>query len=609
MRPFAYYILFALLFAGFASNASHIVGGELQMQHQRGESYLLRLILYYDQANAEYNLIDREIELGIFRKTNSSRVDETTLEFSTSRLVDYANPNCLPDTLKTIKIIYEGVYRFNTEKFSDPGGYYITWERCCRNNIISNLRSPGRQGMVFMLEFSSLAAYAGNSSPVFNNISGEYICRDRYIELDYGARDFDGDSLRFSLQVPLAGFTSPNRPQSDLLPGPYPPVEGYFTMPGSPFLQIDEQSGLLSVRPTQNGLYVFRVMCEEFRDGIRIGAINRDFQILVNECEDNFPPETTVLTQDGQPYTEGDTILIDNRDNLCFGMDIIDKNAEDQIIYRIEPINFEEKTPVFSPASGMSSRATDTLNVEVCWPDCEEPEDNGLYQFYLIVEDNACPYRNVDSILVNLKVEEEDNFKPVLEIEEIELSWAVGENLDLWLLGRDQDMEDTLSFSYKLLETGQGNPTNTLFQLNDGNPVDGRFNFLAGCKDLNTEPYIFRFMVSDNSCAGNNTDSVDLQILVDDYIPSELVINEPSNVITPNGDGLNDYFFFNRPPPSACEFQEFEKIVIYNRWGREVFSSTDRDFKWYAREVPAGEYFYLIRFEKTGYKGFIHVLK
>jgi gliding motility-associated-like protein len=291
-------------------------------------------------------------------------------------------------------------------------------------------------------------------------------------------------------------------------------------------------------------------------------------------------------------------------------MDIVDINDGAEIIYRIEPVNFSDKSPAFTPESGTAAKPGDTLNVEVCWPDCEKPDDIDLYKFYLIVEDDACPSRNIDSVLVFVHVDEEDNVKPQIEIEEAELSAAVGEDLELWLFGSDFDLEDTLRFSYTILENESGGlPANNLVQLNEGNPIDGWFSFLAACKDLNAEAYVFRLRVSDNSCAGNNTDSLDLKILVDEYIPSELVIEEPTNVITPNGDGLNDYFFFNRPPPSACEFQEFEKVVIYNRWGREIFSSTDRDFKWYAVDVPSGEYFYLIQFEQTGYKGFIHVLK
>jgi hypothetical protein len=51
----------------------------------------------------------------------------------------------------------------------------------------------------------------------------------------------------------------------------------------------------------------------------------------------------------------------------------------------------------------------------------------------------------------------------------------------------------------------------------------------------------------------------------------------------------------------------FEGITIYNRWGRQVYKSTDRDFKWYADGESAGEYYYLIKYSDREYKGIISV--
>jgi len=51
----------------------------------------------------------------------------------------------------------------------------------------------------------------------------------------------------------------------------------------------------------------------------------------------------------------------------------------------------------------------------------------------------------------------------------------------------------------------------------------------------------------------------------------------------------------------------FEGISIFNRWGRQVFASTDRDFKWFADGTSAGEYYYLLKYSDTEYKGIITV--
>ncbi len=586
--------------------ASHIVGGEMQMIHQRGEIYLLRLILYYDQVNAEFNLVDKDLEVGIFRRSNNTRIDDRKLEVKTSTLVDYANPNCLPDSLKTIKITYEGLHRFSAERYFDEEGYYISWERCCRNNIISNVFQPGRQGMVFLLEFPNMLTHPINSRPVFNKIQGEYICRDRYVELDYSANDIDGDSLSYSLAIPVAGFTSPDNPTSKPNPGPYPFVENYFLMPGSPFLRIDSKSGILSVRPSQNGLYVFRVVCNEFRNGKKIGSIHRDFQILVNECEDSRTPVTQIFDQNSSLYNEGDTLFISSRDDLCFELNITDQDAESRVSYEIVPVNFESKEVSFSPESGNISGPEDTLKVEMCWPDCVEPEDKNVFEFFLLVKDNACPNLNIDSTKVILKVNEESNSKPQIEAEFASIEWPVGEPFEMWLRADDSDLNDSLEFSYSL---NDGSIQTSLFQQSFGNNVEAVFSFAANCQNYREDPYNYMLYVSDNSCASNSTDSIPFAALINDYIPYEQNVRPPTNVITPNGDGLNEYFYFSQPEQISCEFEEFESVTIYNRWGIKVYNSSDRDFKWNAENLSSGQYFYLIQFESSAFKGFIHVIK
>ena len=39
--------------------------------------------------------------------------------------------------------------------------------------------------------------------------------------------------------------------------------------------------GFLTATPSQQGLYVFAVKCDEYRNGEKIGEVRRDFQMLV----------------------------------------------------------------------------------------------------------------------------------------------------------------------------------------------------------------------------------------------------------------------------------------------------------------------------------------
>ena len=64
------------------------------------------------------------------------------------------------------------------------------------------------------------------------------------------------------------------------------------------------------------------------------------------------------------------------------------------------------------------------------------------------------------------------------------------------------------------------------------------------------------------------------------------------NIITPNGDGINDFFQVD----SICHTTAFT-CTIYNRWGNILFTSQDPGFKWYGEQVEDGTYFYIIQYK------------
>jgi gliding motility-associated-like protein len=77
------------------------------------------------------------------------------------------------------------------------------------------------------------------------------------------------------------------------------------------------------------------------------------------------------------------------------------------------------------------------------------------------------------------------------------------------------------------------------------------------------------------------------------------------NIITPDHDGLNDSFIIKNLPlyPNS-------RLHIYNRWGREVFSSDDYQNNWQGGGQSSGIYFYrLTTANGSSYSGWVEVVK
>jgi gliding motility-associated-like protein len=81
------------------------------------------------------------------------------------------------------------------------------------------------------------------------------------------------------------------------------------------------------------------------------------------------------------------------------------------------------------------------------------------------------------------------------------------------------------------------------------------------------------------------------------------------NVITPNGDGVNDFVDIKCVPPSNSTTPNNTRLRIFNRWGDEIASyepyfsevgkGWDGTYGDSKKPVPAATYFYLFEFDKT----------
>lgn len=251
------FTLLALLFIVISARATHLMGGQITTQQVSGFTYEVKLTLYRDMTGIPI-LPSQDIYIqfpgGSF----------TVLTIYHTGAVNFLNG--------VEEYTYVGYFQTGL-----TGSHNIFWVDCCRNEAIQNLPNPGGNSfaLVNILEVDTIA---GNSSPVFLNppvVIAGLLDPFTYNPLPY---DADGDSLAWSLVIPLDAAGTPVLSPPLPIPGyvlPYADTSGPFTM--------NPQTGEITWVPNTLGNFVASFLVEEFRNGVKIGEIRRDMQYIVVE--------------------------------------------------------------------------------------------------------------------------------------------------------------------------------------------------------------------------------------------------------------------------------------------------------------------------------------
>ncbi len=420
-------LLVLLTVCKFSVFASHIVGGEFELLHIEGFQYRLNMIQYFDELNGNTQARDPNIVVSFFRKSDNRLIRNLTLTLTTQEGVPYTNSDCDDGQIVTSRLLYTNTIFLGPNDFSDPEGYYIAWQRCCRNYTITNIFSDPPDsggifaGQTFYLEFPPVTVNGEefiNSTPRLFPPLRDYGCINNFYFADFGGIDDDGDSLTYSLVTPLNTVSGAANPP--VVPGPYPEViwQSGFGLDnivgGMPDMEITDR-GVLTVTPQFAGLYVFAVKVEEFRDGVKHGEMRRDFQMLVvTDCGSGQAPNILAREQgESQNYNEGTTLnFAFDDEEKCVDILVTDpptnvgRDTVSNVGLRAIPINFNaqlEGIEIDFSENQTLRNELDTARFTVCFPDCPFTR-GGFYQIGIIALDGSCPQPALDTVIVSLNV-------------------------------------------------------------------------------------------------------------------------------------------------------------------------------------------------------------
>lgn len=314
--PTKYSLLFFLSLTSFflVSNdakATHALGAELTYECLGNDEYLVRLTFYRDcNGNISINLIDTDV------KINSSCFN-TVLNLSLQPptvygppfdqyLQDYEIPiyceasNCGSGNLPGIQeIVYEG-----TVTLPPCDDYTFSYVEYARSEAIQTVINPEQDSIRVEAFLNNLFAPC-NSSPQFDVPARGIICLNQPNTMIHTATDFDGDLLVYSLYAPLNG------PNSSVVYS-----TGYTFNNPINNSNFDFAEGILDITPTEVSVSVLGVLVEEYRNGVLIGSVMRDFQVtVVTSCPQN--PDGLFQLDTIIGY-DADSIVVCTSDTISF---------------------------------------------------------------------------------------------------------------------------------------------------------------------------------------------------------------------------------------------------------------------------------------------------
>jgi hypothetical protein len=325
MKKLLLSLILGLGLTNYAS-ASHMMGGQITVEHVSGMDYRVVYTAYRDMTG-----------IPIAQVASISFVDSVS---GTSFIVPIHY-----DSLVTVLVpgVEEYVYD-SIVTFPNAGTWYISYEECCRNAAILNMSSPASESHHF---YSIVLIDSTNSTPVFLNppiVMAQENVPFYYNPLPF---DFDGDSIAWSLDVPLSSNGVP--------------VAGYV-LPSSDSLvpfNMDPLTGEITFLPNLLGHFQVSVRVKEYRNGIQIGEITRDMQLIVVQSLN--VPAVLMISSNSAPFN-GKTYTI--APNAAFSMTVSIFDQDNQgltLAGRGEAFSLASNPAMLSVVNGASS-ATATVS-------------------------------------------------------------------------------------------------------------------------------------------------------------------------------------------------------------------------------------------------------
>lgn len=549
------FLIIALIITSVSSFADHINGYEMSLVNIKTingnptDSYKLAVKLYRINESSSAQLGNMISFSTIANGTNANTNLNVNLTIVSKYLVPANSSICnIPNANENLEVgVYEGIVTaVQVANLSNASGYYFLSTTCCQSGFMNfNFASFG---YVYTMDFPRLtigSVTRFNSSPKFNtNPTLSYILGKSYI-LDWSATDIDGDSLVYSLVKPIDPIGTIIKPfeLAELNPG-YKMDSNIAN--GSPDFSINPNTGLVNYKPMVAGNYLICVRVDEYRNGVKIGEIRRDFAIstvFINEVAptivDNLNRANTIIdTIDfGNEYILnlnandilGDSLYLKIVPNTTPGENIFDVN------YFPSLIQWGKSGALQSGPTALNLILKDDTNIyaQFRWNTKCKYSRNKPYTIDFVVQDKTCPTPKYDTLHVNIFVRKQPNNPPMFissdtSINNKVLKYYVKQNTlfslngDSILKTYDKDSSQVVNIIMMPDPVNPSNANNNLFFSATPGLIHSTavFSWNVGCNDKIDTVYKVKFVAYDDDCLKKDSAFLQLEIYV---LPDQFV--------------------------------------------------------------------------------------
>lgn len=605
--------------------ASHIVGGEMTYKFidssAAGCRYAVTLSVYEDIVNGNPDAIlsDNPATFYVYNAATLTQVRKDDVYYVYSGNVP---ANFRSECVNNYPPVGTNKKTFTITYTLPPStsGYLIAYQKCCRNEGINNIINPGNEGSTIVCSIPPTNVASFNNSAEFKNYPPLVICNANPLQYDHSATDPDGDSLTYEFCNALVEHNDPAPPPYDSVRWLVPAYNRNTPITGYPPIVINPVTGVITGTPNRLGRYLVTVCCHEWRNGVMISTIRREFQFIITDCS------RAVVADMPQYSTQPNTYII-NCDN-----------------YTVHFVNTSKGGTNYFWDFG-TRRIQDNTSTEF-EPTVTFP-DTGVYMVKLVVNPGGTCQDSISKLVkiypeFHVAFTDSGNFCPQHPINFLDRSVATVKPLTRWewnfgdgALSEEQNPVHIYDHggTYNVLlmsENIKGCADTALSRVivehfnpyagNDTVIVKGEsiiFDASGGVSykwwppdqlsdtDISAprgyypDTGFYHYTVQITSafgCTGEASINVQVADQASFFVP---------NAFTPNGDGLNDIF-----RTRAVGYRTLKYLKVFNRFGELVYMGDNLETGWDGtynhHQADIGTYFwqiiYIDRFGKEGFE-------